>query len=137
VQRPPCSWIALLFGVWHCSIPLMGSVASLAMKRLATDYPMSDEAHCVFQRRQLDTRAAGRLDRPRHGALEIVRLCHMPALWASRADDLKHRSTFPRGLGSASEGLLRRLVCPGGALFVSICGGLCGGRADRISQGRD
>lgn len=29
--------------------------------------------------------------------------CAMAALWPTRADELKHRCTFPRGLGSAAE----------------------------------
>jgi hypothetical protein len=39
----------------------------------------------------------------------------MPALWPTSADDLKHRWTFPRGLGSASEAYCPTRLGPGGA----------------------
>jgi hypothetical protein len=38
--------------------------------------------------------------------------------WPIRADDLKHRCTFPRGLGSASEAHCPARLGPGGAFLL-------------------
>ena len=75
-----------------------------------------DEARCVFQRCQLNTRAAGRLNRPRELQLEIVGRRHARIV-AHRAEDLKYQCTFPRGLGSASEAHCPRSASPGGAFL--------------------
>ena len=87
-----------------------------------TSYQL-DEAppRCVFQRRQLNTRPAGRLDRSRKGTLEIVRSCHDRIVAHARRRLEAPMHLFPRGLGSASEAHCPARLGSGGALLSQSC----------------